>query len=404
MSILSRDEHPTDLAHWRQIIFRRLFGVMAILCIPVYFTSVYLCMKQGFWSMVVVDTLAYLMLLALLLFPELEDKQRYVLGSLLCFGIGVAFIWSIGPTGAGFFWLFMFPLITTLLLGSRSGKAAQLLTALTLVITGIGYKNAWFPWPSLPDYSLEIYLVVVLNFLAINAMLCFGTGFLTDKLSEALDRTNASRRATVLGLARVSGYREMDKARHLDRIGLASERLAMALLQSPHKPDELTQDFVDHIGLSATLHDIGMIGLPDSLQSKMVELSPTMEKERYRHTQIGDSLLSDLQKEAPDCMLLSLARDIAAYHHERWDGEGFPGKLKGKAIPLAARIVSLVDIFDDLMLHPDERLRMPYAQAQVHLKGLKGTALDPLLVDTFQAEPGMKSIWEMSDTAHAVGR
>lgn len=99
MSKLSRDEYPTDLAHWRQIIFRRLFGAMAIICVPVYITSVYLCVKQGLWSMVVVDTLAYLVLIAMLLFPELEDKQRYLMGSLLCYGIGVAFIWSIGPTG-----------------------------------------------------------------------------------------------------------------------------------------------------------------------------------------------------------------------------------------------------------------------------------------------------------------
>ncbi|WP_338592334.1 HD domain-containing phosphohydrolase [Shewanella khirikhana] len=394
MSTLSRDEHPTDLAHWRQIIFRRLFGAMAIICIPVYFTSVYLCMKQGFWSMVVVDTLAYLMLLALLLFPELEDRQRYLLGSLLCYGIGVAFIWAIGPTGAGFFWLFMFPLIATLLLGSRMGLASQGLAALTLIITAIAYGNHWLPWPPLPEYSLEIYLVVMLNFLVINAMLCFGTGYLTDKLAQSLERTNASRRATVLGLARVSSYRTSEKARHLDRIAIASEKLAEALLHSPHKPEELTPEFAEHIGLSATLHDIGMIGLPDSLQSKMLELTPSMEHDRYKHTQIGERLLADLQKEAPDCMLLELARDIAAYHHERWDGEGFPGKLRGKAIPLAARIVSLVDIFDDLLCHPDERLRMSFTEALAHLKGLKGTALDPLLVDTFLAEPGMKAIWE----------
>ncbi|MCL2917691.1 HD-GYP domain-containing protein [Shewanella litorisediminis] len=393
MSKLSRDEYPTDLAHWRQIIFRRLFGAMAIICVPVYITSVYLCVKQGLWSMVVVDTLAYLTLIALLLFPELEDKQRYLMGSLLCYGIGVAFIWSIGPTGAGFFWLFMFPLIGTLLLGRRIGIYCLMLTALTLTAMGLGFTAGWLPWPELPDYSLEIYLVVVLNFLTINVMLCLATGFLTDKLSDSLERTHASRRATVLGLARLSGFKDSDSARHLNRIARASELLTQALLRSPHRPDELTPEFAENIGLSATLHDIGMIGVADSLQSKQLTMTPAMETERYKHTLIGDRLLGELLREAPDCVLLAMARDIAAYHHERWDGEGFPGKLKGKSIPLAARVVALIDTVDDLLCHPDPRFRMTYEQALTHIKGLKGSILDPLLVDTFLTEPAMREIW-----------
>ncbi|MBT1443345.1 HD domain-containing protein [Shewanella sp. JM162201] len=396
MSSLTLDEQPADLAHWRQIIFRRMFTVLAIICIPVYFTSVYLCMKQGLWSMVVVDTLAYLTLLALLLFPEINDTPRYTAAGLLCYAIGVAFIWAIGPTGAGFFWLFMFPLVTTLLLGSSAGVKAQLLCVITLLFTGIGYYEGLMPWPPLPAYSLEIFAVVSVNFIAICAMLCFGTGYLTDRLSLALERTHASRRATIRGLARLSGLRSHGQGDHLDRIAAGSRALAQALERSPHRPDELTGEFIEHIGLSATLHDVGMVALPDILQNKLAQLTPSQELERVRHTQFGEKLLAELQAEAPDCLLLSLARNIAASHHERWDGDGYPGRLKGKAIPLEARIVTLIDTFDDLLCHPDERLRLGYEQALRHLKGLKGSMLDPLLVDTFLATPQMRDIWTQS--------
>ncbi|QSX29071.1 HD-GYP domain-containing protein [Shewanella cyperi] len=375
--------NASHLPQWRYTIFRRLFGFMAVFCIPVYVTSIYLCIAQGLWAMVIVDTLAYLLLLGLLFFPELSDRQRYLMGSGLCYGIGAAFMVSVGPTGAGWFWMFLFPLLTALLLGFSASIWAQVINALTLIAIGIAYQQQQLQWPPLPAYSTTIYFVVLINFMVLNAMLSLSIAFLMDKLSKSLEEAISSRQATVIGLAKLAEYRDNDTGEHLLRMAQYARLLATRLAGSHNPPDELTEEFIDYIGLASTLHDIGKVGIPDAILLKPGRLSDEEFETIKGHPQIGAGVLRDLQQYAPSCQLLLLGEQIASGHHEKWDGSGYPRQLEGKAIPLAARIVALADVYDALT--SQRCYKRPYSHEearQIIIEG-RGKHFDPQLVDVF---------------------
>ena len=117
-----------SLPAWRRVIFQRLFSILALLCIPVYITSVYLCVVKNLWGMAIFDTLAYGILLFILFYPRITDRQKFIVGCYLAFGIGIGFVIAIGPSGAGFFWLFAFPSLCGIMLGEKMALWAQLST------------------------------------------------------------------------------------------------------------------------------------------------------------------------------------------------------------------------------------------------------------------------------------
>ncbi|KZK66140.1 phosphohydrolase [Shewanella baltica] len=373
------------LPHWRRLIFERLFGFLALLCVPVYVTSVYLCVIADLWSMVVFDTLAYLFLLFLLYFPKLADSTRFGCGCFLGFAIGVGFLIAIGPSGAGFFWLFIFPPLVGIFLGSRASLYAQYLNGLSLVLIGLAYHFGWLNWPDIHGYSLGIWAVVVVNFIVTNAMLTLTITYLLGKLADSLDSTLASRQATVLGLAKLAEYRDNETGAHLLRMRQYSKMLAAQRLQADNPPAELNDDFIQDISLSAILHDIGKVGIADAILLKPGKLTPQEFEQIKAHPVIGGQVLRSLLEYAPQCTFIQMGQDIASGHHEKWDGSGYPLGLKGEDIPLSARIVALVDVYDALTSPRCYKRPFSHQEAiDLMIEG-KGKHFDPELVDCFMA-------------------
>ncbi len=373
------------LNFWRRYIFKRLFGFIAILCIPVYITSVYLCFIANIWSMVIFDTLAYALLLIILFYPRLSDRLRYSLGCMLAYFTGIAFLISIGPTGAGFFWAFIFPPLTSILLGYRASLAAQLLNLISLMTIGFAYHGQWLDWPSLPEYNFFIWNVVVINFVVTNALLTLSIFYLIKKLSESLELTQASRKATVMGLAMLAEYRDNETGAHLTRMCQYSKLLARHLSLEKNPPAEITEQFINDISLSAILHDIGKVGIADAVLLKPGPLSNDEYEKIKAHSKIGEEVLHELQKYAPNCSFIQMGKEIASSHHERWDGTGYPYRLQKDAIPLAARIVALVDVYDALTSHRCYKNPVSHNKAVQLIYESKGTHFDPKLVDVFLA-------------------
>jgi putative two-component system response regulator len=136
-------------------------------------------------------------------------------------------------------------------------------------------------------------------------------------------------------LVRASLYRDEETGTHIKRVGEFSWLIATEL---GWKPDLATQ-----IRQAAPLHDVGKIGIPDAILQKPGKLTPEEMSIMRTHTTIGAAMLADSRS-----AMLQMAKNIALYHHERWDGEGYPNRLGREDIPVAARIVAIADVFDAL--------------------------------------------------------
>ncbi len=195
-----------------------------------------------------------------------------------------------------------------------------------------------------------------------------------DHEAEALRHANAELEATqreiVRRLCRAGEFRDSDTGEHTDRIGLLAHRLALAA--------GCDAAFAEALLLAAPLHDIGKIGVSDSVLLKPGKLDAQEWTEMRRHSDIGHSILT-----GSGVTLLDLAAEIARSHHEKWDGSGYPAGLVGEAIPLGSRIVALVDVFDALLSRRPYKEPWPLDKVAAHIRAEAGKHFDPRLVAAF---------------------
>jgi putative two-component system response regulator len=175
---------------------------------------------------------------------------------------------------------------------------------------------------------------------------------------------------TIIRLLTALESRDEETGGHVRRIALFSAVLAKAADWPPERVDDLR--------IAAPMHDIGKIGVPDGILLKQGALTETEYEKIKTHTTIGGEILKDSQYP-----MLQMAFDIALNHHERWDGKGYPGGLKGDEIPEAARIVALVDVYDALIHDRVYRNASPEAEVLEIMAHGRGTQFDPHLYDLF---------------------
>ncbi len=171
-------------------------------------------------------------------------------------------------------------------------------------------------------------------------------------------------------LASAAEFRDAPLGPHARWVGDASALIALAL--------GISEDDARALSLAARLHDIGKLAIPDSILLKEGELSPAEWVVMRTHTVLGERLL--IRSTSP---LLRLAAEVALSHHEHWDGSGYPRGLVGEAIPLAGRIVSVVDTFDALVSERPYKPAWTPAQALKYLRRASDKQFDPQVVETF---------------------
>ncbi|WP_394498428.1 HD-GYP domain-containing protein [Shewanella sp. ENK2] len=150
-------------------------------------------------------------------------------------------------------------------------------------------------------------------------------------------------------------------------------------------PEELTKAFITEIALSSVLHDIGKVGIADAILLKPGKLTADEFEHIKAHPVIGAQVLESITQFAPECGYIKMGRDIAGGHHEKWDGSGYPKGLSGIEIPLSARIVALVDVYDALTSPRCYKKPFTHQQAVSLILEGKGKHFDPKLVESFMA-------------------
>ncbi len=216
------------------------------------------------------------------------------------------------------------------------------------------------------------------------------------------DRTkelDASQREVVQRLATAAEYRDDNTGKHVERVGNMAAELALAV--------GLDCDTVELVRLSAKLHDIGKIAIPDSILYKPGPLSADEREVMETHTTIGFNILSQGSSE-----LTRTAQVIARSHHEKWNGKGYPDALVGEEIPMLGRLVAVADVYDALVSKRPYKRALSSEQARGIILRESGQHFDPTVVaafadmpvsmlNEFEVEPPENSGWTLFDAFEA---
>lgn len=208
---------------------------------------------------------------------------------------------------------------------------------------------------------------------------------------EALRRAREleqMRDAVIFGLAKLAESRDPDTGMHLERISLYSTRLARAARKHPQFRNQISPAFIQTIGVSSALHDIGKVGVKDAILLKPGPLTSTERAKITDHARIGGECIYQIQRRIGDSTFLKMAHEIAMHHHERWDGTGYPIGLVGEAIPLSARIVAIADVYDALSVKRVYKEALPHSVCIERITATSGTQFDADLIEVFMSIEG----------------
>ena len=173
--------------------------------------------------------------------------------------------------------------------------------------------------------------------------------------------------------------------KHVVRTSKYVRKLGQYLKEQGYCPDEITDQSLEMMELGAPLHDIGKIGISDQILLKPARLSENEFNIMKRHTLIGAEILENMYSRTPTLSYLRYAKMIAAYHHERYDGLGYPYGLAGDDIPLCGRIMAVADVYDALTEERVYRKKLSRAEAYLIVIDGRGTHFDPNVVDALKA-------------------
>lgn len=207
-----------------------------------------------------------------------------------------------------------------------------------------------------------------------------------EQLQKANGEVKEAYMAIVLKLAIIAEYRDSDTGGHIMRISDYGCEVAKAIGMSAKD--------IEIFRFASPMHDIGKIATPDSILKKEGKLTPEEFEVMKTHTVIGARMF-----DGSPSPILKAAAEICRSHHERWDGLGYPYGLKGDQIPIFARILALVDVFDALLSKRCYKEAWDFEEVLKHIKAQAGKHFDPRLVNAFlKIQPQIRHIYESSRT------
>jgi putative two-component system response regulator len=216
--------------------------------------------------------------------------------------------------------------------------------------------------------------------------------FLRDKNdyleAEIASRTrdvSALQDVTILALASLAETRDLETGNHIRRTQLYLTALARALRHHPRFAEQLSDGAIALMAKSAPLHDIGKVGIPDRILLKPGPLTAEEFAIMKTHTTLGYEALDHAERAlGTKVAFLTVAKEIAYCHQEKWDGSGYPRGLAGETIPLSARLMAVADVYDALISRCIYKDALPHATAAATILASRGSHFDPDIVDAFE--------------------
>lgn len=187
----------------------------------------------------------------------------------------------------------------------------------------------------------------------------------------------------VMGFATLVENKDDSTGGHIRRSSAYAVLIAQNLRKNKQYKNRITKDFIDHLAKSAPMHDIGKIGIPDAVLQKPGRLTPEEYDIMKQHPLIGGKIIRDTFGHLFDGEYESMAFQVAMYHHEKWNGKGYPEGKSGTDIPLCARIMAVADVFDAVSAKRCYRDALPLEECYQIITNGRGTDFDPDIVDAF---------------------
>lgn len=203
------------------------------------------------------------------------------------------------------------------------------------------------------------------------------------QLEEQQEVQLKTQQATIFGLAKLADSRDKYTGEHLDRIRTLCREIALELGRDKKYQGRIDAGFVDKLTDSCSLHDLGKVAIPDAILLKPGPLTAEEYEAIKRHPFIGGEALRDMDEKLGQDSFIGMGREIALFHHERYDGGGYPHGLKGEAIPLPALIVAVADTYDALTSNRCYQSERPPAEAVDIITRERGAQFHPDVVDAF---------------------
>ena len=210
---------------------------------------------------------------------------------------------------------------------------------------------------------------------------------LEREIARRMAENDLTQQVSIRALAHLAETRDPETGNHILRTQAYVQHLAQALRRHPRFAAMLNDQYINLLGRSAPLHDIGKVGIPDHILLKPGKLNAEEWAIMQTHAQLGSEAIERAEADIEMPLdFLSLAKEIARWHHEKWDGSGYPDGLSGEAIPLSARLMALADVFDALISPRVYKPPMSFAEARSIIHEGRGKHFDPDIVDAFIAD------------------
>lgn len=210
---------------------------------------------------------------------------------------------------------------------------------------------------------------------------------LEREIARRMAENDLTQQVSIRALAHLAETRDPETGNHILRTQAYVQHLAQTLRRHPRFAAMLNDQYINLLGRSAPLHDIGKVGIPDHILLKPGKLNAEEWAIMQTHAQLGSEAIERAEADIEMPLdFLSLAKEIARWHHEKWDGSGYPDGLSGEAIPLSARLMALADVFDALISPRVYKPPMSFAEARSIIYEGRGKHFDPDIVDAFIAD------------------
>lgn len=211
------------------------------------------------------------------------------------------------------------------------------------------------------------------------------TSHLQSLVNDQVEELTKSHFSIIVALAKLAQSRDDSTGTHLDRIRSYCRILAHKMSTIEKFADFMTPDMIEIISEASALHDIGKVGIPDSVLLKPGKLTAEEFEVIKGHSLIGAQTLNEVAIHDKNNAFIDIGVQIARSHHERWDGTGYPDGLKGEDIPIAARIMAVVDVYDALKSKRCYKNEFPHDECVKIINEGKGSHFDPDMVDIFNS-------------------